>query len=306
MIFFYRLLTTILFPVLVLLVYLRKLLGKEDRLRFKEKFSIKKNFNNNQHKNKNVIWFHAASVGEVNSIIPIVKKILKNKTEFFVLLTSTSLTSSQLIENKINLKYFEHRFFILDVNFLVKKFLDYWKPRLVVFVDSEIWPSYLLELNKRKIPLVLLNGRITNKTFKRWKLFKRTSQNIFGLYNLCLASSEESLQNLKDLGAKNVKYIGNIKFCANVESKVESHTKKLIDENKKIWSAASTHPGEEIFFFKTHIELKKMGNNILTIIIPRHTDRSKEILSIARSLNLKVEIVGNVDEIKDDSEVIIL
>ena len=306
MIFLYRLLTTTLFPVLVLIIYLRKFFGKEDKSRFKEKFLIRDDYQDFQWKAKNVIWFHAASVGEVNSIIPIIKEILENKTDVFILLTSTSLSSSQLIKKKIDLKNFKHHFFVLDISFLVKKFINYWNPKLVIFVDSEVWPSHLLEIKKRKIPLILLNGRITNKTLKRWQLFKKTSQDIFSLYDLCLASSEESLNNLKNLGAKSVEYIGNIKFCADVKNKNKYDNNQSIYGNKKIWSAASTHPGEEIFFFKTHIELKNKGENILTIIIPRHTNRSKEILAIGKSLKLKVEILNDVDEIKEDSEVIVV
>lgn len=306
MIFFYRLATFLLYPLLILLIYLRKFLGKEDKLRFKEKFLIKKNSFSSPAKNKKVIWFHAASIGEVNSIIPFINHILKEKNDIFVLLTSTSLSSSELIKKKIDLDYFGHQFFLLDISFLVKKFLDYWKPHLAIFVDSEVWPSHIIEIKKRKIPLILLNGRITNKTFKRWKMLPNTSRNIFELYDLCLASSSESQNNLKNLGAKNVKYFGNIKFCAEVKSEKDTQRKIPAIKDKKIWSAASTHPGEEIFFLNTHLELKKNENNILTIIIPRHINRSKEIFEIGKRLKLKIEILDNINEIKNETEVIII
>ncbi len=306
MIFFYQLLSLILFPILILLIFIRKIFGKEDRVRFKEKFStgIDNNFNLTRH--KKVIWFHAASIGEVNSVFPFIKNILEEKDDIFILLTSTSLSSSQLIKNKIKFKNFKHRFFLLDIKFLVKKFLDYWRPQLVIFVDSEVWPTHMLEIKKRKIPLILLNGRITNKTFKRWKIMPKTSKIIFELYDLCLASSAESQDNLKNLGAQNVKFFGNIKFCAEIKNKKNINQKIQSIKNKNIWSAASTHAGEEVFILKTHLELKKKYNNILTLIIPRHIERSNEIFSQGKNFNLNIEILEDIVDVKKDTEVLVI
>ena len=135
------------------------------------------------------------------------------------MLTSTTLSSSELIKKKkFNKNNIQHHFFPLDVQFLVKKFINYWKPEMVIFVDSEVWPNYVLEISQRKRPLMLLNGRITMKTFKRWKLLSSLSLKLFGLYDLCLSSSKESEKNLKSLGAKKVKFIGNLKFCTKINS----------------------------------------------------------------------------------------
>ena len=306
MIFFYQFLSLLLFPILVLIIFIRIFFGKEDKERYKEKFSIKIDNNFNLAKNKKVIWFHAASIGEVNSIFPFIKNILEEKNDIFILLTSTSLSSSQLIKNKMKFKNFKHRFFLLDIGFLIKEFLDYWNPQLVVFVDSEVWPTHMLEIKKRNIPLVLLNGRITNKTFKKWSIIPKTSKIIFKLYDLCLASSLESQNNLKNLGARNVKFLGNIKFCTDIKNENNINPKVQSIKNKKIWSAASTHPGEEIFFLKTHLELKKIYNNVLTLIIPRHIERSNKIFSECKNLNLNIEILENISDVKEDTEVIVI
>ena len=304
MIFLYRILTFFLFPIFVIITYLRRFSGKEDKIRFKEKISINESF---FPKNKKVVWIHAASIGETKSVLPLIQEIIKNNQKIFVLLTTTTLTSSQIV-NKTGLKQnnFQHRFFPLDVQFLVKKFLDYWKPETIIFVDSEVWPNYLLEISKRNIPLMLLNGRITTKSFKRWKIFPNLSKKIFNLYDLCLTASSESEKNLKSLGAKNVKFIGNLKFCVSASDKNDNHELKSFFNNYFIWCAASTHRGEEEIILRTHNLLKNKINNLLTIIIPRHIIRSKEVYDICNKLNLKGQIVSKSDDIIEKSEILII
>ncbi len=304
MIFFYRALTFFLFPVFVLIIFFRRYFNKEDKKRFKEKISINDHF---LPKNKKIIWIHAASIGETNSVFPLISKLTKDNEDVFILLTSTTLSSSQLIEKrKFNENIIQHRFFPLDIQFLVKKFINHWEPELVIFVDSEVWPNYLLEISKRKIPLILLNGRITMKTLKRWKLVSRLSLKLFSLYDLCLSSSEESEENLKSLGAKNVKFFGNLKFCTNVNIKKKNIDLKSVFNEHYIWCAASTHPNEEEIILKTHNLLKQKGIKIITIIIPRHINRSNEIDKISSNFNLKSQIVNKFEDLSKDSEILII
>ncbi len=304
MIFFYRVLTFLLFPVFISMTYLRRFSKKEDKIRFKEKISVSENFFPD---NKKVFWVHAASVGETNSVLPLIEKLIKNNKEIFILLTSTTLSSSQLIKKKkLNNDNFQHRFFPLDVQFLVKKFLNHWKPKLIIFIDSEVWPNYLLEISKRKIPLVLLNGRITTKTFKRWKIFPDLSRKLFNSYDLCLPASSESEKNLKSLGAKNVKFIGNLKFCSKINYEENNNHLKTLFSNYCVWCAASTHRGEEEIILKTHIMLKKKDINILTIIIPRHIIRSNEIYKICNNLKLNSQIINKYEDISKKSEILII
>lgn len=304
MIFLYRILTFFLFPFFILIIYLRRFINKEDKKRYKEKISVKENHFPNK---KKVFWIHAASIGETNSVLPLIKEIIKSNEKIFILLTSTTLTSSQLV-NKANLNpdNFQHRFFPLDIQFLVKKFLDHWKPNSVMFVDSEIWPNYLMEISKRKIPLALLNGRITMKTFNRWKMFPDLSRKLFSLYNLCLSSSNESERNLKLLGAQNVKFIGNLKFCPTIENEKKDISLRLIFNKRLIWCAASTHPEEEEIILKTHKILKQNGIEVTTIIIPRHIIRSEEIYKICNEFKLNTQIVKSKGNILKDSEVLII
>ncbi len=301
---FYKVISYFILPVLLPVIFYRKLIKKEDPIRYKEKFLIYSS-QNKYFKDKEVIWIHAASIGEVNSVIPLIKAIIKKNNKFFILLTSTTYTSSQLIKKlEIHKENFCHYFFPFDYHFLIRKFLNIWDPKLTIFIDSEVWPVCLSEIKKRDIPVILLNGRITNKSFKRWKLIPNLSKKIFNSYDLCLASSKESEKNLKDLGAKNVKFLGNLKFCAEVEPKNFQLFSNL--KNNNFWCAASTHDGEEIFFLRTHLLLMQKEKNIKTIIIPRHINRSNKILSLCESLELKAKIFYDLSEEMKDYDVLII
>ena len=204
MIVCYRLLTVLILILSPLILTVRLFKKKEDFKRFKEKFCF---FSKKRTKGK-LIWFHGASVGELQSIIPLVEKLNKNKKIKQILITSNTLSSSKIISN-FKFKKVVHQFFPIDVNFLSKKFLNYWRPSIGCFIDSEIWPNMLINLKNNKVPIVLLNGRITKKTFRRWMMFSSFANSIFNKFNLCLSSNNESQKYLEKLGAKKIKYIGN-------------------------------------------------------------------------------------------------
>ena len=187
MLFIYRILINIILIISPIILIYRLLIGKEDLKRFKEKFC----FFSKEKKGKNLIWFHGASVGELYSIMPLLEKLEKNKKISQILVTSNTLSSSKIIQN-YRFKKLIHQFFPIDTNFHSKKFLDYWKPSSAYFIDSEIWPNMIDNLNKKNIPVILLNGRITKKTFNRWKMISSFSKKIFNNFNLCLSSSKES------------------------------------------------------------------------------------------------------------------
>ena len=284
MILIYRISINFVFLFSPLIILIRLFKKKESLKRFKEKFC----FFSKQKVSGKLVWFHGASVGELQSIIPLIEKIEKNKKIKQILITSNTLSSSKIIE-KIKYKKVVHQFFPIDTNFLSQKFLNYWKPSSAFFIDSEIWPNMILNLKKKNIPITLLNARITNKTFKRWKLLPKFSLNLFNQLNLCLSSSYESKVYLKKLGVKNIKHIGNLKFSQseNEEVNIDINFKKFISK-KKIWCASSTHNLEEQFSGLVHKELKKKYNNLLTIIIPRHIERVDEIENKLNNLGLKV------------------
>ena len=299
MLIIYRLILNLIFLLSPLIIIYRLLKKKEDIKRFKEKFcffSKKKSYGN-------LIWFHGASVGEIKSIIPIIEKLERDKKVKKILITSNTLSSSKII-SQYKFKKTLHQFFPIDTNFLSQKFLNFWKPSVAFFIDSEIWPNMFYNLEKKKIPIVLLNGRITKKTFKNWSLVPSFSRNIFSKFELCLSSSIESKKFLTKLGAKKVKFLGNLKFSQSEKENFELSQKlKKFFLNRKIWCASSTHNNEEIFCGKIHIELKKKYKNLLTIIIPRHVDRAKYIKSDLNELNLTVHSHEDIGKIKRETDI---
>ncbi len=295
----YRFLINFIFLLSPIIILLRLLKNKEDLTRFKEKFC----FFSEKGGIGNLIWFHGASVGEIKSVIPLVEKLEKNKNINKILVTSNTLSSSKIIQN-YKFKKVIHQFFPIDTNFHSKKFINYWKPSMVFFIDSEIWPNMFLNLNKKRISINLLNGRITNKSFSRWKFFSNFSKKIFDKFNLCLSSTNESQSYLKKLGAKNVKYLGNLKFSESEKEINEiNHKLKKYFRSKKVWCASSTHYTEEIFCGKVHKELRKKYKNLITVIIPRHIERAKEIKSDLNNLNLKIHIHNSKTKINNDTDI---
>ena len=302
MLFFYRTLINIIFFVSPIIIIYRLIRKKEDIKRFKEKFC----FFSEKNLKGNLIWFHGASVGELQSIVPLIEKLERNKKIKKILVTSNTLSSSKVLR-KLNFKKVIHQFFPIDTNFHSKKFLSYWKPSCAFFIDSEIWPNMYLNLKKNKIPTTLINGRITKKSFKRWKLFPSFSKKIFNTLDLCLSSSEKSKKYLLELGAVKVKFLGNLKFAQSENEKitVPNNLKKFFS-SKKVWCASSTHNTEEKFCGLVHNELKKKYKNLLTIIIPRHIDRVDEIKDEMHKLNLKFHTHESNKEIKDNTDIYIV
>ena len=306
MIFIYRLITILLYPIFIILIYLRKLFNKEDDNRYKEKI-FHSNFFHNRNDKKKLIWFHAASIGEVQSIFPLVKKLNNENNDLEFLITTVTLSSGNIVKKKFfAYKNVNHRYFPLDVNFLIKSFLNKWKPNLVIFIDSEIWPNLIFEIKKRKTPIALINGRITKKSFDKWMLISKFAKKIFNSFDLCLAASKESEKNLKELSVKNLIYFGNIKFSAEVERKDLTDKYLEILKEKTFWCAASTHKGEEIICLKAHLNLKKTYKDLITIIIPRHINRCIEIRDLCNKHKLSSQVLNDKELIKDNCEIIII
>ena len=288
MLLIYRILINLIFILSPLILIIRLLNKKENLKRFKEKFCF---FSKKREYGK-IIWFHGASVGELQSIVPLLEIYDKDKKIKQILITSNTLSSSRIVK-KFNFKKVIHQFFPIDTGFLSEKFLKYWKPSLAIFIDSEIWPNMLNNLKKKNIKTVLINGRITKKTFNRWKFFSNFSKNIFKNFDLCFSSSKESKIYLDKLGVKKNKLIGNLKFAQseNEKLKIDYNIKKLI-LSRKTWCASSTHFNEEKICGMVHKNLKKKYKNLLTIIIPRHIERANSINEDLR----KLDLITHLDE----------
>ena len=281
----YQIILSILLIFSPIIILLRILKSKEDKRRFIEKFSI---ITKKRSRGK-LIWFHGASVGEILSIIPLIKYYEKKKSIDQILITSSTLSSAKIIK-KFKFKKTIHQFYPIDHFCFTTKFLKYWRPNVAIFIESEIWPSMFNSLKKNKVPLILLNARLTKKTFNRWMKMKNFSNSIFNKITIAYPQNLETNYYLKRIKIDKIKIIGNLKFAENDEDEQRYIDKKikLKFKKKKVWVASSTHGIEEIFCAKTHLELKKKIKNLITIIIPRHVHRSKEIISDIEDLNLKV------------------
>ncbi len=285
MFFLYQIIVSIIILITPLILIYRLIKNKEDKKRFIEKFS----FPTKKKREGKLIWFHGASVGELLSVVPVIKHYEKKKSIDQILVTSSTLSSSKVFQ-KFKFKKTIHQFYPIDHLYFTNKFLNYWKPNLAIFIESEIWPCMFKKLKERNINLILLNARFTKKTFDRWMKIKFFSKSIFEKITIAFPQNNETSTFLKKINTAQVNFIGNLKFAENNDHSQNklSDFLKIELKNKKVWVASSTHKNEEIFCAKTHLELKKKIKNLLTIIIPRHIHRVKEIVSELNKYNLNV------------------
>ena len=305
MYFWYRFFTYLFYPFAPIYLYFRKIRKKEDSISYREKLSKIEI----SREEGFLIWFHVASVGEAMSILPLIESCIEEKKINKILLTSITLSSGKILKKRFNQNAkVIHQFLPLDISVWTSKFLKHWKPNLSIFIDSEIWPNLISQISEKKIPLLLINARITKKSFKRWKLIISFAKKIFEKFDLCIVSNKESENFLKILGAKNIKNYGNLKFSnikTDLNKKLDSDFFNKI-KNRKIWCAASTHPTEEILCARSHLKIKESYNNILTIIIPRHIDRIEKIRKELSNLNLKIVLYSKLDQIDINTDILLI
>ena len=299
MFFFYRILINLILLLSPIIILIRLLQIKEDPLRFKEKLGF---YSKKKLKGK-LIWFHGASVGEILSVIPLIEKLEKNKQIKQILITSNTLSSSKIL-SRLKLKKTIHQFLPIDTDYNTNKFLSYWDPSIAIFIDSEIWPNMITNIKKKKISLMLINARITKKSFTKWNFFPSSAKKLFQNFDMCLSASLESKNYLKLLGAKKISYIGNLKFTQSEKTadELSSNIKKFF-LTRKIWCASSTHELEEKICANIHKKLKIKYKNLLTVIIPRHIHRTKKIIKEIKELNLKIHLHDSRKKIDKETDI---
>ncbi len=280
-------------------LHLRILKKKESPTRFREKLGI----TNTQRQDGYLIWFHCASIGELKSIFPIIDHYVKKNR---ILLTTSTLSSSEIFYKKYsNNKNIIHQFSPIDSPQIVKRFFLKWKPNIIFFTDSELWPNQIFYAKNNNIPIILLNGRISKKSFSKWKLFKITMHEILKSFKLILCNSNQSSDYLHYFKTNNIETIGNLKFIIseNLASKNEDNTNI---QKRIIFIALSTHDTEEEFCIKAHISLKLKYPNLLTLIIPRHINRISKIEGVIKKLKLNSLTQDSLSNIKDDTDILII
>ena len=300
---FYNFLIILFYIPYILLIFFRRFIKKEHDKKYKEKI-----FTSNFKRPEGFLfWFHVASIGEFKSILPIIDFYLKQNIKNNFLITTVTLSSFNELKKKYgsnNRVY--HQFLPYDFKFLINNFFKNWRPDIISFVDSEIWPNFISKINKEKIPFILLNARITKKSFLRWNILGKLSDEIFKSFSLCISSSKNTADYLKILGAQNIKFFGNIKFCSVIKDNTDKTEQFKSILNKKTWCALSTHANEEHFCGKVHSIIKKSEKEILTIIIPRHIHRIEKIFSILKDFGFKVQIKNENDSIDNTADIVLV
>ena len=236
-------------------------------------------------------WFHAASVGEANAVLPVIDAIGREHPDVTVLLTTGTVTSAKLARARLA-KGALHQYVPLDHQGYVQRFLSHWRPDLAVLVESEIWPNLVLETKARDIPLVLINGRISQSSFRKWRKRPGFSHPLFSAFSLVLAQNESLAQHFAELGAAEALGVGNLKADAPPPPSSASGERGLTAAlaGRGVWLAASTHAGEDDMVAVAHLAMRKVRPDLLTVIVPRHPERGSLIAKLLTGANLKVAL----------------
>jgi 3-deoxy-D-manno-octulosonic-acid transferase len=282
----YRILSHVVRPVSGLLLQHRCKQGKELPERLGERTGIA----SLPRPSKKLLWFHAASVGETNSILPLIETLARARPDLAFLLTTVTITSSHIAKSRLP-EGAIHQFVPLDTPSYVARFLDHWRPDMALFTESEIWPNLILEADQRHIPLALLNARISDRSYKRWQKLPGLARPLFSRFALILAQSEVPARRFELLGARKAIAAGNIKFDSpppQVDATVLAQMKDLT-RDRSVFLAASTHPGEDEMMLAVHEKLAADYPGLLTIIAPRHPERGPDIAALAEKQGFSVK-----------------
>ena len=273
-------------PILRLALRARVRRGKEIADRLAERRGVEAT----PRPNGCLLWLHAASVGEAVSILPVLGCLADRSPSSTLLLTTGTVTSARLLAMRIPELGLEdrviHRFAPLDVPAWAARFLDHWKPNVAAFVESELWPNLVRACRRRSIPLMLINARLSPRSFGRWRRVTRTARELLGGFDRIEAQSHADAERLRVLGGRSVAVAGNLKFAASALPADDAELRRIRDEigARPVWLAASTHPGEELIAFAAHRIISVRYPNLLTIIVPRHPERGSAILTSTEEL----------------------
>ena len=283
----YRVLTRLAAPLAPMILDWRTRRGKEEPERTPERYGIA----SSPRPPGFLVWFHAASVGEANAALPVIETIAAERPELRMLLTTATVTSARLARTRLP-KGVLHQYIPLDNQGFMQRFLQHWRPDLAVLVESEIWPNLVLETKARAIPLVLINGRISTSSFKRWRRRPGMSRPLFGAFDLVLAQNEGFAERFAQLGVPRTLDVGNLKADAPPPP-VDLPGRRKLDAafaSRSVWLAASTHPGEDEIIAAAHLRMRAAQPDLLTVIVPRHPERGPLIAAQLQPMGLNVAL----------------
>jgi 3-deoxy-D-manno-octulosonic-acid transferase len=282
----YRALTTVLGPAVMLYLMRRIAAGKEDRGRFAERRGVA----SRPRPEGPLVWIHAASVGEAVSMLALIDELVAERPSLSVLVTTGTVTSARLLASRLPEGRAWHQYVPVDRLAYVRRFLDHWRPDLALWVESELWPNLIIETKARGVPLVLVNGRMSARSFQGWQRWPSIIRPLLGAFDLCLGQDVVQAERLRQLGAQRTLCVGNLKAAAGPLPVSEAELARLAAQaaGRPLWLAASTHAGEEEAAAVAHRALKQRWPDILTIIVPRHPARASAIAALLKGEGLHV------------------
>ena len=277
----YRLLSSVAAPFAPLLLARRLKRGKENGARLDER----RGDGRTMRPQGALVWLHGASVGELASALPLIARIAARDVN--VLVTTGTVTSSELAEQRLPPGVI-HQFLPLDAPRFMRRFLERWQPDLALFVESDLWPNMMIETSRRNVPMILINGRLSDTSFQRWRYLPKTIGNLLRRFDLCLAGTPADAMRLSELGAPRVLTSGNLKLDVPPPP---ADAAKLAELRAAIFgrpviAATSTHAGEDALIIEAHSRLRPNFPNLLTVIAPRHPERGAAVAEIAQGAGL--------------------
>ena len=268
----YRKLSFAMVPLAPALIKRRLKLGKEDPARVGERRGV----SDDVRPHGPLVWIHGASVGEVLAAAALIEKL--RALNLRILLTSGTVTSAAIVAKRFPPDVI-HQYVPYDSPRYVARFLDHWRPSLALFIESDLWPNLILASAARRLPMVLINGRMSQRSFPRWRRVSNTISALLGRFDVCLAQSQLDADRFAALGSRNVVTTGNLKLDVPAPPADPAKLERLMSmtRGRPIVVAASTHPGEEEILIETHKTLAGFFPGLLTVIVPRHADRGGAI-----------------------------
>lgn len=279
----YRLVTGVAGPFIPLLLKRRTAAGKEDESRRPERLGQP----SKPRPEGRLVWIHGASVGEALSVQALIGRLLEDDPGLSVLLTTGTLTSARLMEGRLPDRAF-HQFVPVDRRVYARTFLDHWRPDLVIWVESEIWPNLLTEIRDRAIPAAMVNARMSASSLARWRRFPRTIRALLSAFGVILPWGPAEGEKFRALGARRIGPAGNLKFTSTPPDADEAEVAGLrrVIGDRPVWLAASTHPGEEAMALDAHRTLSERWPDLLTILMPRHPGRGLDVAALASGIGV--------------------
>jgi len=274
--------------------------GKEDHERIAERYGIA----SAARPSGKLIWIHAASVGEAHSVLALVDRILSRRPGIELLMTTGTVASAQLLAKRLPAGG-RHQFVPVDLPRAVERFLDHWRPDLAIWIESELWPNLVLATRRRGVPMLLLNGRLSARSFARWRAMPGLIRPVLRAFSLCLAQDEEQAARFRALGASGAASVGDLKTAAPPLVADPAALAALRGKigARPVWLAASTHPGEEEIIAAAHVRIARDHPGLLTIVAPRHPGRGAAIAEALRTRGLRVARRGSGDRIAADTDI---